>query len=72
MCLGIVLQDAGHCKSERTVLFKRCTLCCCLDIVLSARPRGKVNSKGRKKWYDEYEIVLIFEQNIRVLLGCIN
>ena len=25
MCLGIVLQGAGHCKSERTVLFKRCT-----------------------------------------------
>ena len=28
-----------------------------------------VCSKGRKKGYDEYEIVLILEQNIRVFLG---
>ena len=25
MCLGIVLQGVGYCKSKRTVLFKRCT-----------------------------------------------
>ena len=72
MCLGIVLQGAGYCKSERTVRY--ClnavrSLCCCLDNVLSARTRGKVNSKGRKKGYDEYGIVLILEQNIRVFLG---
>ena len=24
-CLDIVSQGVGHCKSERTVLFKRCT-----------------------------------------------
>ena len=29
-------------------------------------------SKGRKKGYDEYEIVLILEQNIRVFLGLHN
>ena len=28
-----------------------------------------MNSKGQKKGYDEYEIVLILEQNIRVFLG---
>ena len=28
-----------------------------------------IYSKGRKKGYDEYEIVLILEQNIRVFLG---
>ena len=28
-----------------------------------------VCSKGRKKGYDEYEIVLILKQNIRVFLG---
>ena len=31
--------------------------------------RGISYSKGRKKGYDEYEIVLILEQNIRVFLG---
>ena len=87
ICLGIVLQGAGRCKSKRTVGYclnvvrslcccldivcrvpdivranvRYClnvvrSLCCCLDIVLSARTRGKVNSKGRKKGYDEYEI----------------
>ena len=25
VCLGIVLQGAGYCKSVRTVLLKRCT-----------------------------------------------
>ena len=75
MYLGIVLQGAGHYKSERTDRYWLnvvCSLSCYLDIVLSTRTRGKVNSKGRKKGYDEYEIVLILEQNIRVLLGCIN
>ena len=45
-CLGIVLQGAGHCKSVRTVLLKRCTygMLISFGIVLSVRTHGKVNS----------------------------
>ena len=39
MCLDIVLQGAGHCKSMRTILLKRRTyaVLICFGIVLSVR-----------------------------------
>ena len=46
MCLGIVLQGAGYCKSERTVLLKRgrYAMLICFDIVFSVPTHSKVNS----------------------------
>ena len=39
VCLDIVLQGTGNCKSVRTVLLKRCTyaVLTCFGIVLSVR-----------------------------------
>ena len=59
MCLDIVLQGTGHCKSVSTILLKRCTyvVLICFGIVLSVRTHSNTG--------DEFESMHRLLHNLR-------